>query len=250
MNMKVKINNIVGNKYNPRVIKDDKFNKLKKSISEFPEMLEKRAIVCTTRDDGKYEVIGGNMRFRVCQDLGYKEVPIILADDWSDKQVKQFIIKDNVSAGEWDWDALANNWDESELDDWGLNLSFNTEIEIDENEDVNQNPKKIKSPHYEVKGEKPNIVELFNSEKYKKLIENIEKTDISNDVKDFLKIAASRHIVFNYSNIAEYYAHADKETQSLMEESALVVIDFNDAIKNGFVLLTENIKELYNEDYE
>jgi ParB-like chromosome segregation protein Spo0J len=133
--MKVKINKIVGNKHNPRVIKDNKFEKLKKSISEFPEMLEKRAIVCTTRDDGKYEIIGGNMRFRVCQDLGYKEVPIILADDWSDKQVKQFIIKDNVSAGEWDWDNLGNEWNLDELQDWGLdvwNISDNTILDIEE----------------------------------------------------------------------------------------------------------------------
>ena len=164
MNMKVKINKIVSNKHNPRVIKDDKFEKLKKSIAEFPEMLEKRAIVCTTRDDGKYEVIGGNMRFRVCQDLGYKEVPIILADDWSDKQVKQFIIKDNVSAGEWDWDALANNWDESELDDWGFNsLNLGYLDKVNQVNTGDENDEWVGMPEFETKDNTLKIIVHFES---------------------------------------------------------------------------------------
>ena len=123
MNMKVKTYKIVGNEHNPRVIRDEKFERLKKSISEFPEMLEKRPIVCHEREDGKYVIIGGNMGFRACQDLGFKEVTIMLANEWNEEQIKQFVIKDNIQSGEWDWDMLANeNWDEELLSDWGLEV--------------------------------------------------------------------------------------------------------------------------------
>jgi ParB-like chromosome segregation protein Spo0J len=118
----VKINEVKPNPKNPRLIKDDKFKKLVKSIEEFPDMLNKRPLIVFTDVDGKYVVLGGNMRLKALKELNYKEVPIILADEWTEEQKAEFLIKDNVGFGEWDWDSLANEWDAEKLDDWGLDL--------------------------------------------------------------------------------------------------------------------------------
>jgi ParB-like chromosome segregation protein Spo0J len=120
--MLAKITKLKGNPSNPRVLRDDKFLKLKASIEAFPDMLQKRPIVAVTDKDGKLMVLGGNMRLKACADLGMKEVPVILADEWTEEQRREFIIKDNVGFGEWDWDALANKWDAGKLDEWGLNI--------------------------------------------------------------------------------------------------------------------------------
>jgi len=106
------------NPNNPRVIKDDKFAKLVRSIQEFPKMLEIRPIVVNS----DMIVLGGNMRLKACKEAGLKEVPIILADNLTEDEQKQFIIKDNVGFGEWDWDMLANEWDQEVLEDWGLDV--------------------------------------------------------------------------------------------------------------------------------
>ena len=118
----VSISRLKANPSNPRILRDDRFAKLKKSITEFPDMLNKRPIVAVTDKDGKLMVLGGNMRLRACQDLGLKTVPVVLADDWTEEQRRRFIIADNVGFGEHDWDALANEWDAAELSDWGLDL--------------------------------------------------------------------------------------------------------------------------------
>ena len=105
--------------------------------------------------------------------------------------------------------------------------------------------KKIESPQYEVKNKKPEINELFNTAKYNDLISEIDKADLDDDVKMFLRLASTRFIEFRFSAIAEFYAHSAKEVQELMERNALVIIDFNSAIENGFVKLNEEIEHLY-----
>jgi 16S rRNA G966 N2-methylase RsmD len=114
----VNIKLVIPHPNNPRLIKDDKFKKLVKSIKEFPEMLNLRPIVV----DDNYVVLGGNMRLRACIEAGLKRVPIIKASALTAEQQKRFIITDNVGFGEWDWDMLANEWDQEELIDWGLDL--------------------------------------------------------------------------------------------------------------------------------
>jgi site-specific DNA-methyltransferase (adenine-specific) len=114
----VKISEVKSNPNNPRIIKDDKFQKLVKSIKEFPEMLKIRPIVV----NADMVVLGGNMRLKACKEAGLKEVAIIKAQDLTEDQQKQFIIKDNVGFGEWDWEDLANNWDAEQLTDWGLDI--------------------------------------------------------------------------------------------------------------------------------
>ena len=123
---------IKANPSNPRVLRDEKFAKLKKSIQDFPDMLNYRSIVAVTDTDGKLMVLGGNMRLRAMQDLGIKTAPVMLADHWTEEQRREFIIKDNVGFGEWNWDDLANEWDADELSDWGLDVpKLEAEAETD-----------------------------------------------------------------------------------------------------------------------
>ncbi len=122
----VKINSVKANKDNPRIIKDDKFRKLVKSIEEFPEMLKLRPIVV----NNDMVVLGGNMRLKACKEAGLKNVHIIKAEDLTEEQQKQFIVKDNVGFGQWDWDMLANEWQPEELSDWGLDV-WQPETEVD-----------------------------------------------------------------------------------------------------------------------
>lgn len=129
----MKINLIKPNPNNPRIIKDDKFKKLVQSIKDFPQMLELRPIVI----DENNIVLGGNMRLKACQELGLKDVPTIYAKDLTEDQKKEFIIKDNVGFGEWNWDDLANEWDSELLTEWGLDIPIDQEIDdIQDGEEI------------------------------------------------------------------------------------------------------------------
>jgi len=127
--MKVKLTDIKPNPNNPRLVKDDKFAKLVQSIKDFPEMLELRPIV--VNDD--MIVLGGNMRLKACKEAGLKEVPIIKASQLTEEQQREFIIKDNLGYGEWDWNIIANEWDTDKLEEWGMNIpSFDSNEEIED----------------------------------------------------------------------------------------------------------------------
>lgn len=141
----MKVSQLKANPTNPRIIKDDKFKKLVESLRSFPEMMEKRPMVCVTDVDGKMFPLGGNMRLRAIQELGMKDIPdtwVTLADEWTEEKRKEFTIKDNASFGEWDWDALANEWDADLLSDWGINIpSFAAEPDysiLDEDDEALQ----------------------------------------------------------------------------------------------------------------
>ena len=127
----IKITEVKVNPNNPRIIKDDKFKKLVQSIKDFPEMLNLRPIVV----NADMVVLGGNMRLKACKEAGLKEVPIIKAEDLTEDQQREFIIKDNVGFGEWEWDEIANNWDVEQLDAWGLDLPIDLEA-IKETKDI------------------------------------------------------------------------------------------------------------------
>jgi len=122
---KVAIGELKPNPNNPRIIKDDKFKKLVQSIKDLPEMAEVRPVVVNT----DMVVLGGNMRLKAMREAGWKEVPIEVVD-WDEDKQRQFIIKDNVSGGEWDWEMLANQWDAEELQDWGLDV-WKAPVEVD-----------------------------------------------------------------------------------------------------------------------
>ena len=128
---KVKIGDIRINPDNPRIIKDYKFKKLVKSIKEFPEMLEIRPIVVNDEN----VILGGNMRYKACQDANIDQVYIIQAKDLTEEQQKEFLIKDNAGFGEWDWDILANEWDTEKLNDWGVDIPIlNEKLQVSNDE--------------------------------------------------------------------------------------------------------------------
>lgn len=178
----VKINEVKPNPKNPRLIKDEKFKKLVKSIQEFPDMLNKRPLIVFTDVDGKYVVLGGNMRLKALKELNYKEVPIILADEWTEEQKAEFLIKDNVGFGEWDWDNLANEWESELLNDWGLNVPlFNDDMTNNEDyEGLDQLSKLDKFLNAELKRmflvydneTFENVVNWFNKQQDKHELEN------------------------------------------------------------------------------
>jgi len=115
---RVAIKDVKPNPDNPRIIKDDKFTKLVQSIKDFPQMLDLRPIVV----NADLMVLGGNMRLKACQAAGLTHVPIVRADTLTPEQEREFIIKDNVGFGEWDWDALGNEWDMDDLSRWGVDI--------------------------------------------------------------------------------------------------------------------------------
>jgi DNA modification methylase len=127
----VKTKDIIPNENNPRILKDDKFKKLVQSIKDFPEMLEIRPIVV----NNEMMILGGNMRWKAIQEIGIKEIPIIKAENLTEEQQREFLIKDNVGFGEWDWDALANDWNPEELNEWGLDVPNMDLTELEAEED-------------------------------------------------------------------------------------------------------------------
>ena len=240
--MKADINTIKENPHNPRTITEEKFRKLVKSLKEFPEMLEARPIVINP--DGM--VLGGNMRLKAAREAGLKEVHVYKAT-WEEAKQKEFIIKDNVSFGEHDWDILANEWDAAQIESWGLDVWV-----PEEEEPVNENPysTKVEAPIYKPTKAQPKVEELQGLGKYNELLQEIQASDLSAELDSFLRLAATRHIVFDYEQIAEYYAHAPAEVQELMERSALVIVDFGRAIEDGFVRLNQELKEQYLQEHE
>jgi len=159
--MKLEINKLKPNKDNPRIIKDDKFKKLVKSIKEFPEMLELRPIVV----DENMTILGGNMRHKACIEAGLKEVYIKIAKGLSEKQKKEFIVKDNVGFGEWEWDVLANEWSSLDLAEWGLDVWQNEDDNEATIKDISDNI----SDEYRVE------VELTSERKQEKLFNDLTK---------------------------------------------------------------------------
>lgn len=139
----MKLSNIKVNPNNPRVIKDSKFNKLLESLREFPEMMKERPLVLVTDTDGKLMPLGGNMRLRALKELKYTDISddwISIVDHWTEEQKREFVVKDNLSYGEWDWDLLTSEYDKDELIEWGMDLYEFADIEeIEENDTKEKN---------------------------------------------------------------------------------------------------------------
>lgn len=186
-------------------------------------------------------IVIGHCRYEAAKVLGMKDVPCVCVDNLTEEQVKALRIVDNKSnESPWDMDLLVQELEEIDLSNFCFDFGICGEDE--------ENPynTKIEIPHYEMQGEKPDISELFDDEKEQQLIEEIRNAKISEDEKNFLIRAAHRHCRFNYRNIAEFYAHASEEMQKLMEDSALVIIDYDSAIAKGYAKLSEKIREIRN----
>jgi len=245
----IKIDGLKENENNPRTIQSEAFQRLCDSITRDPEFMMLRPIVV----DDSGVILGGNMRYRAIKKLGMSEIPdgwVAKASNLSEEQKKRFILVDNSPSGmvgDWDYEILANMWEKSELEA----LGFDIEEFSDSLKGVDlENPytKKIETPVYEITGEKPDLETLQDKSKTEVLIEEIRAANIPEDVKAFLYSAAERHTVFNFRNIAEYYAHAEPEVQNLMERSALVIIDYDRAVEEGYVKLTNSLIEQMREE--
>jgi len=160
--MKVKLKDLKENPNNPRTINEDKFDKLVKSIKEFPKMLELRPII--VNDD--MVVLGGNMRLKACKKLKLKEVSVIKASELTAEQQQEFIIKDNVGFGLWNWDLLANEWDSVKLNDWGLEVWENQDDLVQK---LNEQDEWIGMPEFEAKDNSYRIMIHFNNEEDREL---------------------------------------------------------------------------------
>lgn len=210
-------------------------------------------------------VIGGNKTLESAASIGMevqvvksdgKKLIVVQRDDldlMKDDNARRLAYADNRSSQlglEWDLDQIQLDIDEG-IDLSGVFTDKELEIMIDDSDiglSENYN-RKITAPIYEPKGDKPEISELYDSAKTERMNQIIRDADISDDIKAFLHIASSRHTVLDFHNIAEYYAHAPIEIQELMEQSALVIIDFDKAIENGFVQMSKSIANLVEEDY-
>lgn len=127
------------------MIKDEKYRQLMHSLATFPEMLDKRPLVCFTDIDGKLVVLGGNMRLKAATELGMKELPVTMADDWTEEQRAEFLIKDNVGFGEWNWEELQADWDVEKLGEWGLDIPQQFMVEPEATEDDYEIPDVIET---------------------------------------------------------------------------------------------------------
>jgi len=204
-------------------------------------------------------IIAGHGRVRAALKLGLPDVPYIRLSHLTEAQKRAYVIADNQLALNAGWDEEMLRVELEELRDLDFDLDtigFDAEAlaealgESLRDLDTDKYTAKIQTPVYEMKGERPKVEDLYSTDKTGELSSKIMKADLPDDVRGFLMSAATRHTVFNYENIAEFYAHADAETQALMEESALVIIDYNQAVENGYVKLTETLMSLSAESDE
>lgn len=189
----------------------------------------------------------GHGRLLAAKKLGLDTVPCVRAGDLTEVQIKALRLADNkTNESEWDFDILGGELDDIfdiDMSEFGFELDFNEETEI-ENKPTDDNPYTSKTdiPQYEPNGENVSISDCLKMQKYETLIEHIKQSGVTDDEKFFLCMAAARHLCFSYKKIADYYASkASAEMQALMEESALVLIDYGDAIKNGYARLSKQI---------
>lgn len=240
--IEMSVGDLIPYENNPRN-NDEAVDKVALSISAFgfkvPIVIDKDNVIVT-----------GHTRLKAAKKLGLKTVPVIMADDLTDEQIRAFRLADN-KVGEfstWDEDKLMKELDIlSDIDMSLYGFDFPEDDDEEETED-NTYTDKTNIPQYDITGEVPDLSELVDEGKTSELLEEIENSDLPYDQKEFLRKAAQRHLVFNYKKVAEYYAAASPEMQDLMEKSALVIIDYNDAIMNGYTKLSEKIQKLMEAD--
>ena len=225
---------------NPRK-NDDAVDKVALSISAFGF---KVPIVI----DANNVIVTGHTRLKAAKKLGMKSVPCIKADDLTEEQIKAFRLADNKVAefSEWDEEKLMQELDsmgDIDMSLYGFEFPEDTE---DDEDDTYSDATNV--PQYDIQGETPDLSELIDEAKTNELLDEIENSDLSYDEKSFLRKAAQRHLVFNYRKVAEYYANASEEMQALMEKSALVIIDYNDAIMNGYSTLSQKVQKMLEAD--
>ena len=243
---KWKIDKLIPYARNARTHSDEQVSQIAASIKEWgwttPVLVDEQG-----------GIIAGHGRTLAAQKLELTEVPVMVAKGWSDAKKRAYIIADNKLAQNADWDNEMLALELGELGDLGFDLDLTgfaadeiADLLSPEEEDDSKYSKKIDAPVYEPTGDCPPIVELYDKVKYEELTAKIYQDDsIDSEIKDFLLAAAARHIRFDFEQIAEFYAHAPPDLQQLMEDSALVIVDFDKAITSGYVKLSQAISEIY-----
>lgn len=230
--------------YNPRKISAKQKTELRASLQRFGFV---DPVLVNTHESRKNIIIGGHQRTQEAIEMGIELVPTVELS-LSLEMEKELNVRMNKSGGEFDEDLLAKFFDSRSLIDWGFDAA---DFSAPEDEKLNEDyTKKVVAPVYEAKGEPPPVAVLCDTSKRDELLSVINASEIPDEDKIFLRLAAQRHIVFDYGNVAEYYCHAPKEVQSLMESSALVIIDFNKAIEDGFVRLSSGLSDVFTENAE
>lgn len=188
-------------------------------------------------------VVAGHGRILGAKKAGLKNIPTVCLEDLTEEQIKAYRLVDNKT-NESAWDEILLGQELEELQEVMAMDLFGFDLAAEIEDEERKYTAKTNIPQYEIHGEAPDISELCDKTKTNELLQRIRNSNVSEDVKQFLKMGAYRHLRFNYAKIAEYYAQADKETQELMEDSALVIIDFEDAIAKGYVQLSEQVQLL------
>jgi hypothetical protein len=204
------------------------------------------------------DIIAGHGRVLAARKLDLEEVPCIRLGHLTETQKRAYVIADNRIAENAGWDnemlklELADLKDtEIDLDILGFdedflnNLGFGDPLDPSKTEEDSPYSRKIEAPIYEIQGDKPELKDLFNSTKTEAIIKKIKESDLSDIEKHFLTLAAYRHTVFDFGKIAEYYAHSSDKLQSFFENSALIIIDFEKAIEQGYVQMCEDVRQSY-----
>lgn len=198
--------------------------------------------------DKNMSVVAGHGRILGAKKAGIKNVPTVMLEELTEEQIKAYRLVDN-KLNESEWDSVLLEQELNELQEMRMDLfGFNIAEEMEEEE--KKYTMKTNIPQYEIKGETPELNELVDVSKTNELLRRIKESNVSEEEKRFLRLGAYRHLCFNYAKIAEYYVQADKEMQELMEDSALVIIDFEDAIAKGYVQLSEQVALLRGEEDE
>jgi hypothetical protein len=230
---------------NAKIHDEKQIEQIKKSIRDFGF----NDPIAVWKDN---EIIEGHGRLLAVMEMNdIQKVPIIRLDRLSDEQRKAYTLVHNKLTMNTDFDIDMLNLELTDIPNFDMNFyGFNIfgDDSLEDELDTSKYTKKIKAPHYEPTGTIPDINDLCDTEKTDALIDEIEKSDLSEEQKQFLRLAAYRHSVFNYKMVAEYYAHADEKMQRLMEKSALVIIDINNAVEDGYVVLEQKILDMIDED--
>lgn len=198
--------------------------------------------------DRDYVIIAGHTRWKAAKKLGYTDFPCVIAESLTDEQVRAYRLADNKTGEFADWDEAKLDEELAKILDIDME-SFGFDLGGDD-EDEDKYTFKVNIPQYEITGDQPNFADMLDTAKADELIVEIEAAQgVTDEEKQFLIQAARRHNVFNYRNVAEYYAHATPEMQRLMERSALVIIDVDNAIANGYAKLSDDILAMLEEDH-
>lgn len=230
--IKMNLADIAEYKSNPRSISKKDFAVLKKSLKDFPSMLDVREIVV----DENGVILGGNQRYKGLMALGKTKVKVKRVSGWTDEEKREFVIKDNIANGAWDNDKLANEWDKTKLEEWGLPLKIASNTDYKELLDV-------AIPYYEPSEDAPESDLLADFSDFDELNDMITKLKPEKGLEKLMRARAAFFVDFDFAKIADYYAKADKKTQDLMKKLGLVIVIPKDAYEMGLCDFREGFDE-------